>query len=596
MSKLVPDDQHVSADDKVHLPVMKENETTSIRLSGTAINNTGQMTQHKYFDFLGIDLDDYSDIEYTPEEAKRIRGHLAKMSTGSTAMVPMICSPNCPFRDTCDFFLIGKAPFGRRCQPPGELILTKEHGYIPIELLEPETHSLIGYERRRNSIRTNKGNHGFSFKKASSHYMGNVYRFTTSSGKQYKTTKDHICIAKFNKKAIDKFCVYLMRKDNKWRIGKSKILNSVKNKDSIHKTYIAFANRGTQEKADAMWILGVYNTNAEATLNEDYFSCTFQTSKALFQVPNNSSRMKYDGVYAWATQEQLDCHHSRFNRSIEFYRQKLEELGLSIDYPIWQSGQPDLSYLMPEDTKLIARNGMYMRACNILTDIMDMPVIPDKEERTTVGAKTFWLAMWEPINITKEYYDGVVYSLDVEKHNTYFSGGIATHNCLIEVNLIREWTMAYFSEYKVDPNSFTEVTMINELAEIEVYQWRLNQSLARAENSELVMDSLVNMNPQGQAFWEKKISPYLQAKETLLSRKARLIKLMVGDRQEKYKREAALKQKEDLDPSSTMADLRTKLEKLTRDLAKQEIAAAVASNKLIDAKELSPEDIFSGDE
>lgn len=278
MATVVPEEDKVSLEKKIHLPVIKESETTSIRLSGTAINNAGQMTQHKYFDFLGIDLDDYSDIEFTPEEAKKIRGHLSKMSTGSTAMVPMICAPTCPFKENCIFWKMNKAPFGRQC--------------------------------------------------------------------------------------------------------------------------------------------------------------------------------------------------------------------------------------------------------------------------------------------------------------------------LIEVNLMREWIMAYFTDYKVDPNNFTEVTMINELAEIEVYQWRLNQTLARAENAELVNDSLVNMTAQGTPIYEKKISPYITAKETLLARKARLIKLMVGDRQEKYKKEAALKQKDDGDPSSTMADIRAKLEKLQRETTKLHADQAEKDGKLIDVG-LSPDDIIN---
>lgn len=282
MAKVIPDDEKIPADVKKHLPVMKESEAVAIHLSGTAINNAGQMTQHKYFDFLGTDLDDYSDISFTPEEAKKIKGHLSKMSTGSTAMVPMICAPTCPFRDNCMFYKMEKAPFGRRC-------------------------------------------------------------------------------------------------------------------------------------------------------------------------------------------------------------------------------------------------------------------------------------LWE-------------------------------------VNLMREWTTNYFNDYKVDPNNFTEITMINELAEIEIYQWRLNQSLARPENAELVNDSFVNMTSQGIPIYDKKISPYITAKETLLARKARLIKLMVGDRQEKYKKEAALKQKDDGDPSSSMADMRTKLEKLTREFDKATITEATKSGKLIDVPtSLSPEDIIGSE-
>ena len=58
----------------------------------------------------------------------------------------------------------------------------------------------------------------------------------------------------------------------------------------------------------------------------------------------------------------------------------------------------------------------------------------------------------------------------------------------------------------------------------------------------------------------------MEQKERLQNRRSRIIKLMVGDRQEKYKKEAALKVKLDADPSSRMAAMRSKLEGLSREL------------------------------
>lgn len=138
--------------------------------------------------------------------------------------------------------------------------------------------------------------------------------------------------------------------------------------------------------------------------------------------------------------------------------------------------------------------------------------------------------------------------------------------CLIEINLLREWTTAYFNEYQVDPNSFTEVSMINELAEIEVMQWRLNMIIRRPENIEMTTENIVGVSREGEPFYQKQVSVYLEAKEKLAARKTKLIKLMVGDRQEKYKKEAALKKAAEDDPSNTMATLRARLEKLDRDL------------------------------
>jgi hypothetical protein len=182
--------------------------------------------------------------------------------------------------------------------------------------------------------------------------------------------------------------------------------------------------------------------------------------------------------------------------------------------------------------------------------------------------------------------------------------------CLIEVNLLREWITSYFEQYEVDPNNFTEVGMISELAEIEIYLWRLSQSLAKPENAELVHDNVVGISPEGVVLTNKQLSVMLEAKERLYSRKSKIIKLMVGDRQEKYKKEAALKQRESDDPSTSMADLRAKLERLTRDVNKKSIQIAEASGQIIDAevhelgsarsgpqvpKEISPEDLIGSD-
>jgi len=274
-------------EEKIHLPVMKEKETTSLTLSGIANNIRGELTRHKYFEFLDIDFDDYSDIEYTVEEGKRIAQHLRKMKTGHTAMVPMTCSPKCPFRLRCVLFQMDKAPFGRACP--------------------------------------------------------------------------------------------------------------------------------------------------------------------------------------------------------------------------------------------------------------------------------------------------------------------------IETNLIKEWTMNYFNDYEVDPNNFTEVGIINELAEIEVYLWRLSQTLAKPENAELIEENVVGFSPDGQPLTTKQLSSALAAKESLYNRRSKLIKLMVGDRQEKYKREAALKVRDDNDPSSSMADLKSRIQKLSRDLDKQQIRLKEESGDIIDViaepvkpKSISAEDIING--
>lgn len=155
--------------------------------------------------------------------------------------------------------------------------------------------------------------------------------------------------------------------------------------------------------------------------------------------------------------------------------------------------------------------------------------------------------------------------------------------CILEVTALADWLSSYIQEYQVDPNSFTEINMCNELAEIEVMLWRINLNLSKPEYASLVVEQTIGVTPRGEEITQQQVSPLLHAKQQLNNRKTRLIKLMVGDRQEKYKRESALKQKQEADPSTKQAATKAKLEKLQRELDQQ----------AIDAEILTPEDLIA---
>lgn len=169
--------------------------------------------------------------------------------------------------------------------------------------------------------------------------------------------------------------------------------------------------------------------------------------------------------------------------------------------------------------------------------------------------------------------------------------------CLIEVQLMKQWIVNFFEEYDIDPQNFTEVAYANELAELMVYEMRLNMNLAKAENAELVYDQSVGVDREGTPIIQKQISPFMEQKQRIADRKSKIIKLMVGDRQEKYKKEAALKVKLEDDPSTSMADMRARLENLKREMTKieqqatQQLEAGEKSTPK-DAGILTPEDLI----
>ena len=138
--------------------------------------------------------------------------------------------------------------------------------------------------------------------------------------------------------------------------------------------------------------------------------------------------------------------------------------------------------------------------------------------------------------------------------------------CLIELELMRQWTIDFMEEFDVEPSVATEVCYANELAELAILERWVNMNLARATNAELVIDQIVGVDRDGDPIIQKQISPFMEIKEKISNRRSKIIKLMVGDRQEKYKMEAALKMKIEDDPSSKMSSMRTKIENLSRQL------------------------------
>lgn len=157
--------------------------------------------------------------------------------------------------------------------------------------------------------------------------------------------------------------------------------------------------------------------------------------------------------------------------------------------------------------------------------------------------------------------------------------------CLIEIELMRQWTVDFMEEFDIDPSVATEVGYANELAELAILERRVNMNLAKPTNAELVIDQIVGVDRDGDPIIQKQISPFIEMKEKMANRRSRIIKLMVGDRQEKYKMEAALKMKKEDDPSSKMAAMRTRIESLSRQLDKIDTEPTGGG--------LSPEDVIN---
>lgn len=166
-------------------------------------------------------------------------------------------------------------------------------------------------------------------------------------------------------------------------------------------------------------------------------------------------------------------------------------------------------------------------------------------------------------------------------------------SCLIELNLMNEWTKYYINEYDIEDGSFTELQMVRELAEIELMLWRIKNNLAKAQNAELVQDVIVGVDKEGNPLTRQESSAFFEMVERLNNRKSKLVKLMVGDRQEKYKKQAALKTRSTVDASTSSAQLKGNLMKALKVLEEADQKSALdITEKEGNSDILTPDDLI----
>ena len=139
--------------------------------------------------------------------------------------------------------------------------------------------------------------------------------------------------------------------------------------------------------------------------------------------------------------------------------------------------------------------------------------------------------------------------------------------CPIEMELIAYWTSKYIDEFGVDTNNQSEVSLITELAELDIFDYRCSMILSRAENAEMTQEVTVGMDTEGNPISNEEIHKAWELKERVKNRKQKILESLVGTRKEQYKRDAALKKRSEKDPSTQAAELKASLEKARADIA-----------------------------
>lgn len=311
---------------------------------------------------------------------------------GSPALVVIKTHDNPSFEWT------GIGP-GRNCAPGDQLVTTTNRGPVRIDELDPATDRLASFDPHSGRVLHGRHGQGYAFQRAVRPFSGDLVVMTTDETRA-RFTPDHRVMARWAPEASSAHCVYLMRRGDWWRVGKSNLL---------HCGRFGPGGRARTEKADAVWVLGVYPTAEEALLAEEYFSARYGVTQAVFTFGQHGARRPR------ITDEMLKNLHEQLARegSGERARRLLSDMGLELDHPLWVGQDPE---------KLGMRTSFKLRACNVISGWM---TVPTYTSYTT--AKRPWLR----VTTTREsVVETPVYSLNVEPYHTYVGDGQCVFNCV----------------------------------------------------------------------------------------------------------------------------------------------------------------------
>jgi len=140
--------------------------------------------------------------------------------------------------------------------------------------------------------------------------------------------------------------------------------------------------------------------------------------------------------------------------------------------------------------------------------------------------------------------------------------------CIIEREFLIHKRREYFIEYDVDPNSPTEIGLVNKLAELDMYEYRATLLLAHGDDGtggdgqDLLKKQVTGVTPQGHELQRTELHPAWELKEKIQRQRMEILAALVGTRREQWKRQAATKQIDNKDSSSEQSALTGKLQKL----------------------------------
>jgi hypothetical protein len=157
-------------------------------------------------------------------------------------------------------------------------------------------------------------------------------------------------------------------------------------------------------------ILGLNNNVREALIYEQFYSYNFDIPNICFEKANTNVR---DAKEIFEIYSKFNDLHERAIDCLSYFKK-------DINYPFYEKNQNYFS----------SKNSFQIYACNLFPYFMSVGHYKPENAIIRNRAKRIRPEWIDIKNINIIYYEGVVYSLKIEKHERYIADGILTHNCI----------------------------------------------------------------------------------------------------------------------------------------------------------------------
>lgn len=132
--------------------------------------------------------------------------------------------------------------------------------------------------------------------------------------------------------------------------------------------------------------------------------------------------------------------------------------------------------------------------------------------------------------------------------------------CLHENKILAHSLSRYIQSMDIDTENYPEMVMVNQLVEFELIEYRCNTILS-FDHTDLKMTVVVGVDAEGQIVTKEDISYAVTLKEKVFKMKMEILKSLTATRQEKWKKQAALKLAQD-GPSKLISGMKRDLRAL----------------------------------